>query len=319
MNIVLLETAQVGLDIPYDCLEDFGNVTAYESTETAEEAADRLADADVVIVNHFPMNEASLYKAKHLKLITMTATGTNFVDFDYVGKRGIKVANIRGYSTHSVSQHTFALLFYLWEKLRYFDDYVKSGGFVDDYANSSFSTHFNELAGKTWGIVGMGNIGEQVAKVAAAFGCNVICFSPSGRTYEGWNQVDFDTLLSQSDIVSVHTPLTPGTRGLFGYEQFSKMKPTAYFINVARGAVVKEEGLARALKEDIIAGAGLDVLAQEPMSPESLFLSIQDSNKLIITPHMAWAAVEARNRAIREIYLNIESFVKGEPRNICTK
>lgn len=318
MKIVLLETAQIGADIDFSSLRDFGEVVAYEATETPEQAAERLMDADVVIVDSFPLNEASLYKAKNLKLITMTATGTNFVDFAYTNKRGITVANIRGYSTDSVAQHTVALLLYLYEKLSYFDSYVKSGGFVGDYANTSFGTLFHELAGKTWGIAGLGNIGEKVAKIAEAFGCTTIAYSPSGRTYDkGIKQVDLDTLLGESDILSVHTPLTPETRHLFGYEQFCKMKPSAYFINVARGAVINEADLARALNENLIAGAGLDVLEEEPMSKDSPFLGMKDSLRLIITPHMAWASVEARNRAIREIYLNIEAFLKGQERNIC--
>lgn len=318
MKIVLLEALQLGSDISYNCLKDFGEVVAYDETTTYEQMHERIIDAEIIIVDQFPINEQSIGKANKLKLVTMTSTGTNFVDFNYTNKAGITVANIRGYSTNSVAQHTFALLLYLYEKISYFDHYVKKEEYVNDTFNTSFSVKFHELYGKTWGIVGMGKIGLQVAKIASAFGCKVIYNSPSGIPYnKEYPHVEFDELLSESDIISVHTPLTKKTVGIFGYDEFKKMKQSAYFLNVARGGIISEEGLARALNENLIAGAGLDVLTVEPMSPECALLPFKDSSKLVITPHMAWASVESRTRAIEEIYLNIEAFLNGEERNIC--
>ncbi len=275
MKIVLLETLRIGSDICFDSLKEFGSLIEHEITGTYEEAADRLEDADIVIVDQFPMNENSLYKAKKLKLITMTSTGTNFVDFNYAGKHNIAVANIKDYSTYSVAQHTITLLLYLYEKIQSFNQYVKSGNYVLDSKNASFSIRFHELKGKTWGITGMGRIGRQVAKIAEAFGCNIIYYSPSGRTCDSpYTPVDFDTLLKTSDILSIHTPLTEQTKNLFTYDQFKKMKPSAFLINVARGAIIEEGGLARALTEGIIAGAGLDVCPQSRwIRPVRCFLS----------------------------------------------
>jgi len=318
MKIVLLETLRLGSDINYDCLKEFGEVVAYDETNNYEEAIERVADADIVIVDQFPINEKSMGKADRLKLVTMTSTGTNFVDFEFINRTGIAVANIRGYSTTSVAQHTFALLLYLYEKLSYFDDYVKQEKYVNDTSNESFFMRFHELSRKTWGIVGMGQIGVLVAQIASAFGCKVIYYSPSGKPHnQDYPHVSFDELLTESDIISVHTPLTQTTAGLFGYNEFKKMKSTAYFINVARGGILQEEGLAKALEENLIAGAGLDVLTVEPMSPDCPLLPFKDSTKLIITPHMAWASVESRTRSIEEIYLNIKAFLNGEERNIC--
>ncbi len=317
MKIVVLEASRIGKDISFSCLKDFGEVAIYDDTASASLASERIRDADIIIVDQLRCDEDSLLGAEKLKLITMTSTGTDFVDFDYTRKHGIQVANIRGYSTDSVAQHTFGLLFYLYEKSFYYDTYVKNEGYVNDFANTSFSIVFHELAGKTWGIAGLGSIGRRVAKIALAFGCKILYYSPSGKSYDtSYRQADFETLLKESDIISVHTPLTKLTRNLFNYEAFCRMKKSSYFINVARGGLVDEEGLARALEENRIAGAGLDVLTKEPMSPDCPFRTIKDSSRLFITPHIGWAGMEARQRAVDEIYKNIEAFLRGEDRNI---
>lgn len=320
MKIVLLETLRLGSDISYECLREFGEVVGYDETNTYEEARERLRDADVVIVDQFPINEQSIGDAKQLKLVTMTSTGTNFVDFEYTNKVKVAVANIRGYSTNSVAQHTLALLLYLYEKLSYFDGYVKDGKYLGDTENSSFQTRFHDLSDKTWGIVGMGQIGAQVAKIASAFGCNVIYHSTSGVGYNNdYPHVSFDELLAQSDVISVHTPLNEKTLGMFNAEAFRKMKPSSYFINCARGAIVNEQDLADALMNHEITGAGLDVLVEEPMSDSCPLKDLKDSQKLVITPHMGWASVESRTKSIDEIYLNIKAYTNGEARNICTR
>lgn len=316
MKLVFLEKNSLGDDIDLSDLSRFGELVAYPSS-TVQEARERVKDADVVFSNKILMNEETLGEASRLKYIGITATGTNNVDFEYIGKRGITVTNVAGYSTDSVAQHTFALTFYLLEKLRYFDDYVKSG----DYARSSlfcdFGQKFWELSGKTWGIIGLGAIGRKVAQIAASFGCRVIYYSASGKNNNpDYERVDLDTLLRSSDVVSVHAPLTAQTEGMMNYEAFEKMKRSALFINVGRGPIVKEADLVRALNEGQIAGAGLDVLTKEPMAADSPLLEIQDSNKLLVTPHIAWASVEARKRLVRELILNLEAWQQGEERNV---
>ena len=253
----------------------------------------------------------------NLKFVAQTATGTNNVDFDYTNAKGIGVANVPSYSTDSVAQHTFALLLYLVEKMRFFDDYVKNGTYSNSSCFSCLDMIYPEIAGKTWGIIGMGAIGQKVAQIATVFGCKVICYSASGRTYDmPYEQVDFDTLLAKSDILSVHAPLNEYTKGLMNYDAFCKMKTSAYFINVGRGPIVVEEDLARALEEDQIRAAGLDVLCVEPLPIDNPLLKFKDSSKIIITPHVAWATSEARQRCVDVVTENIKAFLRGEEKNV---
>ena len=305
-KIVMLERDNIGEDVDLSYFERLGDLTVYGTTDY-EQVVERIGDADVLVINKIPMNEATLKDAKNVKLICVTATGTDNVDMAYCENRGIVVKNVRSYSTESVVQHTFAMYFYISEKLRFYDEYVKSGEYINCPRFTYFGEQFHELSGKTWGIVGLGEIGARVADIAKAFGCKVIYYSTSGKnnndTYE---RVDFDTLLKTSDIVSVHAPLNEQTKHLFTYDTFAKMKPSAYLINVGRGPIVKEGDLCRALNENLIAGAGLDVLEKEPMSAENPLFSIKDSRKLLITPHIAWATTEARTRLMKNVYKNIE-------------
>ena len=319
MKIVFLETETLGNDVDLSIFDQLGEVVKYPRSNP-EENARRIADADILIVNKIPMNESTLKLAKYLKLICITATGTNIVDFDYINRRNIKAANVRGYSTQSVVQHTFALFFYLYEKLRYYDEFVKSGEYIRSDIFSHFSARFHELYGKTWGIIGLGEIGRGVAEVAKQFGCKVIYYSTSGKNQnQSYERVDFDTLLRKSDIISIHAPLNENTMGLIGEEELRKMKESAVLLNLGRGPIVQEDALAKALRENWIAGAGLDVLKEEPMAPDNPLFLIKDSTKLIITPHIAWATVEARQRVVDEVYQNIEAFQKGKVRNIVTQ
>lgn len=316
MKISILERDSLGIDVDMSEIDKLGEVTVYPAT-TVENAVEHIGDADILIANKLPLNENTLKEAKNLKFVAQTATGTNNVDFNYTNSRGIKVANVPSYSTDSVAQHTFALLLYLVEKMRFFDDYVKNGTYSRSNCFSCLEMIYPEIAGKTWGIIGMGAIGQKVAQIATVFGCKVICYSASGRTYDmPYEQVDFDTLLSSSDIVSVHAPLNEHTKDLMNYEAFVKMKESAYFINVGRGPIVVEEDLARALEEGQIRAAGLDVLRIEPMNADNLLLKIQDSQKLIITPHVAWATSEARQRCVDVVAENIKAFLRGEEQNI---
>lgn len=318
MNIVFLETDTLGTDMDFSAFDRLGNVTAYRRSDPALNA-ERAKDADILVVNKIPVGEELLKDAENIKFIAASATGTNNIDFSYTNARNIKVANARGYSTDSVVQHTFSLLFYLYEKLHFYDDFVKSGKYCSYPLFSCFVPYFNELSGKTFGIIGLGKIGSAVARVAKAFGCNVIYYSTSGRNdNQEFTRCDFDTLLSQSDIVSIHCPLNETTYRLIDERALSLMKKSAVLLNLARGPVVDEEALADALINDQIGAAGLDVLCNEPMLSDNPLLKIQDSTRLLITPHMAWGTIEARKRCLNEVYKNIEAFLNGVDRNIVT-
>ena len=222
-----------------------------------------------------------------------------------------------GYSTQSVVQHTFAMLFYVMEKLNYYDNYVKSGDYIKSSSFTNFDKVFPELFGKTWGIIGLGEIGRNVASIARAFGCRVIYYSTSGKNSNpDYEQVTFDELLEEADVISVHAPLNITTENLMNYDAFTKMKKSAIFINVGRGPIVNEADLAKALKEDLIAGAALDVICREPMLADNPLYEVKDSCKLLITPHIAWATYEARVRLMDEVYENIIAYTKGQDRNV---
>lgn len=305
MKIVFLDAKTIGSDINLSRFYELGEVELYDFS-TTEEAAQRVVDADVVILNKVKINEETIGNAKNLKLVCVTATGTDNLDKEYLASRGIEWRNVAGYSTESVAQHTFAMLFYLYEKLRYYDDYVKKGFYVDDKTFTHFAKTFCQLSGKTWGIIGLGNIGRRVAEIAKAFGCRVVYYSTSGKNHQrDYQEVDFDTLLTQSDIVSVHAPLDENTRGLMNREAFQKMQKHVIFLNLGRGPIVVEEDLCEALEQGEIAAAGLDVLSKEPMRRENPMLRIKDSQKLLITPHIGWASVEARTNLMQIIYNQI--------------
>lgn len=316
MKLVILERNSVGTDIDVSSFEQFEEVTYYRNT-VKENTAEHVGDADIVIANKAPMNEETLKDCPNVKLICEFATGFDNVDLNYCRKRGIKVANVVDYCTAAVAQHTFTMALFLSEKLSYYDTYVKSGAYGAQDRFSNFDRAFYELEGKTWGIIGMGNIGRRVAGIARAFGCHVIFYSASGKsTCTEYDRVDLDTLLAQSDILSIHCPLSDRTRNLIDEKALSKMKSSAILINVARGPVVDNTALARALEENVIAAAGLDVLEKEPIQESNPLSKIMDSEKLIITPHMAWGSVEARTRLVDEVCKNIQAFLNGEERNL---
>ncbi|MBQ1712046.1 MAG: D-2-hydroxyacid dehydrogenase [Firmicutes bacterium] len=308
MNIVFLDRKSIGDDLDLSAFDKLGNVVMYDFSTPAE-ARERTRDADIIVLNKTPINEQTIGLADRLKLVCVTATGTNNLDKDYLDRRGIQWRNVAGYSTESVAQHTFALLLYVWEHLRYYDEYVKSGSYADDKLFTHFAQNFRELAGKTWGIIGLGTIGRRVAQIAEAFGCRVQYYSTSGRNHtDDYKEVDFGELLATSDIVSIHAPLNAQTEGLMDAAAFKQMKKTAVLINVGRGPIIVEKDLAEALRDGEIAGAGLDVLSVEPMSKESPFCGLKDS-RLFITPHIAWASVEARTRLMDIIADQIREFI----------
>lgn len=308
MKIVFLDANSIGSDIDLSDFSKLGEVVRYGYIEECD-MPQRIMDADVIIVNKMEVNAETVGEAPKLKLVCVTATGTNNLDKEFLDARGIAWRNVAGYSTENVAQHTFALLFSLLEKMSYYDAYVKSGRYENDRMFTHFSNVFHELCGSTWGIIGLGNIGRRVADIAKAFGCHVIYYSTSGKhEEEGYERVDLDTLLKTSDIVSVHAPLNEDTLDLMDKEAFAKMKNSAIFINVGRGPIVVEEDLADALENGEIAAAGLDVLRQEPMASDNPLGRIKDSTKLIITPHIAWASIEARTRLMKIIWGQIRDF-----------
>lgn len=316
VKIVFLERSSLGQDVDLSYFNELGEVEFYE-TSTADEAAERTKDAQIVVSNKVEMSEKTLGEAEELKMICLTATGTNNVDFAYVNSRNIPVANVKSYSTDSVVQHTFAMLFYLLEKLPYYDRYVKSGEYSKSSLFSHFDYQYHELAGMRFGIIGLGEIGRKVGAIAKLFGCDVCYYSTSGKNYnDAFTRLSLEKLLTTSDVISVHAPLNEATQDLLGEAQFRMMKPDAVFLNLGRGPIVVEEALYKALSENWIGGAGLDVLRMEPMRPDNPLLKIQDSSRLIITPHIGWATLEARNRCAREVYENIRAFLRGEARNI---
>lgn len=308
MKIVFLDVKTIGEDIDLSGYDALGEVVKYGFSRD-EQVPERVRDADVIVLNKVQVNEKTIGQADNLKLVCVTATGTNNLDKEYLERRGIAWRNVAGYSTETVAQHTFAMLLYLLEKLRYYDEYVKGGRYVNDTVFTHFAEHFTEICGKRWGIIGLGNIGRRVAGIAKAFGAEVVYYSASGRpAQEGYTQVDFDTLLRTSDIISVHAPLNDCTEGLIDREAFRKMKRTCIFLNLGRGPIVKEQDLYEALVNDEIAAAGLDVLCQEPMTADNPLLKIKDSRRLYITPHIAWASVEARTKLMNIILNQIKEF-----------
>ena len=310
MKIVVLDAQTVGEDVDWSGYEKLGEVVRYPYSAT-EEVPERVKDAEVIIVNKVLINERTVGNAKNLKLVCVLATGTNNLDKEYLESRGIIWHNVAGYSTEAVAQHTFAMLFYLLEKLRYYDEYVKDGAYEKSPLFTHFANGFAEIKGKTWGIIGLGTIGRRVAEIAKVFGAKVIYYSASGAApQDGYEQVDFGTLLAASDVISVHAPLNEYTENLMNKEAFAKMKSSAIFLNVGRGPIVVEKDLFDALENGELAAAGRDVLCKEPIATDNPLLQIKDSRKLLITPHIAWASVEARDRLVQMVLEQVQEYVK---------
>jgi glycerate dehydrogenase len=309
-GIVFLDAETLGEVSGYYQLSRLGNLTVYQSTLPGQRI-DRMQGREIVITNKVTIDRQVMDAVSSLRLICIAATGMNNVDLDHAAEKGIQVRNVAGYSTESVVQHTFSMLFYLMGSLPYYDQYVKKG----HYSHSNLFTHhgrpFSELAGKKFGIIGMGTIGRRVAEVATAFGASVIYFSSTGKNREaGYPCVPLIELLQQSDVISIHCPLTGTTRDLIGYEQFRMMKHEALLLNAGRGGIVHEEALARALDEKLIAGTALDVLEKEPPDESNPLFHIKQSERLFITPHIAWAGKESRERLMEGIIRNISEFLK---------
>ena len=312
MKIVVLDAATLGADADLSPLEIQGELTVYDNT-AQDQIALRITDTDVIVSNKVKLTEEVLKDAANLKLICLAATGYDCVDTVYCASHGIGVCNVPGYSTQSVAQLTVAMVLELTNHLSVYREFVHSGDYSRSGVANALVPVWHELYGKTWGIVGGGNIGRQVAKIAEAFGCKVIvCRRKADEIYE---TADLDTLCAESDIISVHVPLTAETRGMIGKAQIDRMKPGVIFINVARGAVTDEQALVCGVKSGKIGGLGVDVFSTEPFGEDHPFNEILDRTNVCLTPHTAWGAIETRNRCIMMVAENIADFRAGGKKN----
>lgn len=307
MKIVLLDSITFG-DTSLECFDTLGDVHSFEATEASLTQA-RIKDATVVVTNKVVITKEHMQNTPSLKLICVAATGTNNVDLEAAKEHGIEVKNVAGYSTDSVVQHTFSMLFYLLGHSRYYDEVVKSKEYSRSGVFTDVSRPFSEIKGKTWGIIGLGAIGKEVARVAKAFGANVIYYSTSGRnSSDEFEQVVLHRLLESSDIISIHAPLNERTNNLLGYEQLQHIKEKAVVLNLGRGGIINEEAVAEIVDERELY-FGLDVFVKEPLPEDSPLLAVKNSERLYLTPHIAWTSVEAREKLIASVCRNIqESF-----------
>ena len=313
MKIVLTD-AQTVVDtiVSADILKEFGEVTQY-GLLAYEDVAKAIENADIVVCNKTLLNEYSMRLAKNLKYIGLFATGYNNIDTDYCRKIGVTVCNAGSYSTNAVAQHTFALILEHFNNTAMYDKYVHDGRWKRSPTFSPFVYPLNELYGKTFGIVGMGTIGQAVAKIADAFGMNVIFYNRSEKNIPYGRQTDFETLLKESDIISVHCPLNPQSENMFNEVSFAKMKQGAFFVNTARGGVMSEQALFNALESGHLGGACIDTLKVEPMEENCILMQVKNC---IMTPHIAWAPVETRQRLMGIVADNIRNFLNGTPTNV---
>ncbi len=312
MKITFLDASTIGSDIDLSLLEKYGELRVYGST-AQDEFVDHVADSDVIIVNKLKVGRANLPACQNVRLICVTATGFDNIDTEYCRENGIAVCNVVGYSTQNVAQLTVAMVLSLFCHLTEYNRSVADGTYTRGGVANILTPVYHEIFGKTWGIVGYGNIGKQVGVVAKALGCRVLVYK---RTpIEEDECVDIDTLCRESDIISVHTPLNDGTRNLINRERIAMMKSDAVLVNVARGAVCDEAAVANAILNGKLGGVGIDVYSKEPFGEDHPCSKIAGLDNVILTPHMAWGSYEARVRCCEEIALNIESFINGERRN----
>lgn len=313
-KIVVLDGKTLG-NVDYIKLNEFGQVVYYDMTY-GDQVAERISDADIILTNKVILKEEQLKNAPNLKLICEMATGYNNIDIKYARKNKIAVTNVAGYSTNTVAQHTFAMLLHLYNNISYFDEFIKSGEYSKSDMFTNLNMTYNDLCGKVWGIIGLGAIGKRVAKIAQAFGARVVYYSTSGKNVNpDYAQVSFEELLDKSDVISIHSPLNEKTKGLINYEALSKMKKDSVLINVGRGPIVVDYDLARAIDEEIIGGAALDVFDVEPIPQDNPLLGVRNKERLVMTPHVAWASEESRKRLFDDLLENISAFNIGEFRN----
>jgi len=304
MKIAFLDALTLG-DVDFNRFEKLGEVIVYKTTKK-EEVINRLKGVDIVVTNKVIIDK-NVIDNTNLKFIQIAATGMNNVDLEYAKKKNILVKNVAGYSTDSVVQHTFALVFGLLNKLIYFDEYARS-----EYPKSEIFTHIQnwfEIKGKRWGIIGLGSIGREVARIAKSFGAEVVYYSTSGKNdNKEFKRVDLEELLKTSDVISIHAPLNEKTKNLLKEKELMQIKNGAVLVNLGRGGIINERDLAKVLeKKDIF--IGLDVFEREPINEDNPLLKFK--NKTLLTPHVAWTSIEARNKLMDGIYKNIEEFIKA--------
>ena len=304
MKIVFLDAATMG-STPLTAIESLGEFERFDNS-TTEEARMRVRDADVAIVNKVIVDQAFLDAAPKLKLVCEAGTGMNNIDAELCRKRGVQVRNVAGYSTDAVAQHTWMLILALAGRLFHYDSYVKDGRYTRARLHTDSDHPYTGLSGKTIGIVGMGAIGQKVARIAEVFGMKVLYYSTSGTSHcTEYPSVSLESLLREADVVSIHAPYNEKTAGLIDYEGLRLMKPTAFLVNTGRGGIAVEADLARAIDEGRIAGVGIDVYVEEPLPAESPLLNSKHPERMILTPHVAWASEETRRRLAEEIAANI--------------
>ena len=311
MKIAVLDAATLGADLDLSPLGELGQLEVWPSS-TPREAGERLAEAEIAVINKVPLNGENLAGNRRLKLIYLAATGYDNVDTAFCRAAGIGVCNVAGYSTDSVAQLTAAMALYLANRLGSYTEAVRSGSYSRGPTANLLSPVYHELRGMTWGVAGYGRIGRRVGEIAGALGCRVLAWRRSPQPGEPCT--DLDDLCRRADILSVHLPLTEETRGLFSRERLATLKKDCIFINVARGAVADEAALAAAVREGRLGGLGVDVYSREPFPEEHPFYAVRDLPNVCFTPHMAWGALETRQRCLREIVENIRAFTRGERR-----
>lgn len=308
MKIVFLDEYTVS-DSDLTPIKALGDYIGYDNTPP-ELVVERSREADVVITNKTPLKGDTLRQLPNLKLICIAATGMNNVDLETAGEMGIPVKNAVGYSTDSVAEHTFCGALALYKQLIYLDDFVKDGSYSQCDKLFNFDRPTYELSGKNWGIIGLGNIGRRVGRIARVFDCEVAYYSTSGRNDDKeFTRMQLNELLQWCDILSIHAPLSRDTYHILDYHQFSLMKKNAIVVNVARGSLINEDGLARAINEGLIAGAALDVYSAEPIRTDNPINTVKDKYKLVLTPHSAWSTKEALQTLVGKVAENIKNFL----------
>ncbi len=309
MKIVILDRSTLGFDIDVDIFKELGDVTSYDVTFENQTKA-RVKDADIVITNKVVVSREVMDNS-NLKLICITATGMNNVDLEASKEKNIEVKNVAGYSSSSVAQLSFAMIFHFVEKLNYYKNYVDEGNWQKSAIFTHIDKPFYELDGKRVGVVGLGDIGSNFAKKADAFDCEVVYYSTSGKNNNSsYKRVELDELLKTSDIISIHCPLNENTENLLNYKNMTKMKDGAILLNLGRGGIINEEDLAKVIDEKEIY-CGIDVVAKEPIEESNPLLKVKNKEQLLLTPHIGWASIEARTRLINSVAQNIKDFLRN--------
>lgn len=307
MQIVILDRATLGFDIDVNIFSKFGNVTSYDSTKE-NETAQRVKNADIVLTNKVVIGKNEIDNS-NIKLICITATGMNNVDLEYAKEKNIAVKNVAGYSTSSVVQVGFSMILYFVQKLNYYKKYVDEGNWQKNELFTHIDEPFFELDKKRVGIIGLGEIGRNFAKKAKAFDCEVVYYSTSGKNNSNeYKSISLDELLKTSDIISIHAPLNENTKNLLTYENMKNMKDGAILLNLGRGGIINENDLAKLIDEKEIY-CGIDVVSKEPIEESNPLLKVKNKNRLLLTPHIGWASIEARTRLVNMVAKNIEDFI----------